>query len=161
MKKKLIDGYENYSIDTNGNVYNEISGNIKKFYHDSGGRCMIDLYKNNIRKKALIHRLVALAFLPNPLKKPQINHKNGDYTDNRLENLEWVTDSENKIHAHKNGLIIPYRIPVFQYSLDGVFIKKHISTLHAYKETKVDRKSISMNTLGKYKKAGGFIWKLN
>lgn len=160
MKKKL-DGYENYSVDTEGNVYNDLNGIIRKFYHDSGGRCMIDLYKNNIRKKALIHRLVAIAFIPNPLNKPQVNHINGDYTDNRVDNLEWATDSENKIHAFKNGLKIPFRIPVFQYSLENVFIDKHISIFHASKKTKVDRKSIKMNVMGKYKKAGGFIWKLN
>lgn len=55
-------------------------------------------------KKLSLHRMIATAFIPNPEHKPQINHKNGDKDDNRVENLEWVTQSENMKHAIATGL---------------------------------------------------------
>lgn len=61
---------------------------------------------NRKRKHKSIHRLVAEAFLENSAGLPDVNHKNGIKTDNRLENLEWVTKSENKLHAHRTGLAL-------------------------------------------------------
>lgn len=66
------------------------------------------LCKNGKAKTWRVHRLIAMAFLPNPSKLPQVNHKNGIKTDNRIENLEWSSASANMLHAyrvlgHKSG----------------------------------------------------------
>jgi hypothetical protein len=59
-----------------------------------------------IRDRVSVHRLVAISFIPNLNNKPFVNHKNGIKTDNRLENLEWCTESENSQHAYDTGLSI-------------------------------------------------------
>ncbi len=68
------------------------------------GYLRVMLYKDGKTKKHYTHVLVAKSFIPNPENKSDVNHINGIKTDNRVENLEWVTRSENIIHAFANGL---------------------------------------------------------
>lgn len=94
-----------YQVDREGNVYRKDTGRKLKpkltrdGYHELalsvGGKAM---YKR-------VHILVARTYIDNPECKPQVNHINGDKLDNTVENLEWVTESENQIHAFRHGLI--------------------------------------------------------
>ena len=77
---------------------------ILKTRINTHGYEMATLCKNYKIFNASVHRLIAIAFIPNPENKPIINHKNGNKIDNRVENLEWVTYSENNNHAYETGL---------------------------------------------------------
>lgn len=68
------------------------------------GYSVVSLNKNGKATSHLVHRLVAVAFIENIENKPQVNHKNGVKDDNNISNLEWVTASENSIHAYKKNL---------------------------------------------------------
>lgn len=74
------------------------------------GYVYVNLWKDNVRKGCTIHRLVAIAFIPNPDNKPQVNHIDGDRANNKVENLEWTTNSENQRHRldilHHKGVRI-------------------------------------------------------
>jgi hypothetical protein len=77
---------------------------VLKSVKQNGGYYAVDLVKNKKVKRYLVHRLIAIAFLENKDNKPQVNHINGLKLDNRLENLEWNTCSENQKHAIRIGL---------------------------------------------------------
>tara|TARA_R110001632_G_scaffold40067_2_gene100164 strand:+ start:119 stop:586 length:468 start_codon:yes stop_codon:yes gene_type:complete len=96
-----IENYENYKIFENGNVINTKSGRIKKSCITNDGYLRISLCKNGKCKHYLIHRLLGLAYIPNPENKECIDHINRDRLDNRLENLRWATRLEN---SHNTGL---------------------------------------------------------
>lgn len=99
-----IKDFPGYYITDSGNVYSRGSnGRIKKLHppKTTVGYYQVGLYRNKKRFFIGVHRLVAEMFVPNPKNKPCINHKNGIRCDNRAENLEWCSYSENMKHAYK------------------------------------------------------------
>ena len=85
-----------YYITEDGSVFSDISGKLKKLKcGDNRGYRQIMLYINKKRKSFKVHRLVAQAYIPNPLNLPQVNHINGVKDDNRVENLEWCDNQRN------------------------------------------------------------------
>lgn len=89
----------------NGVGYFESKERILVPGKDKDGYLQVGLYKNKKRKSFKIHRLVGQHFILNEENKPEINHKDGDKQNNNVNNLEWVTSSENSTHAYKAGLL--------------------------------------------------------
>lgn len=100
---KSIKGHPGYEVSNKGEVKSPTR--ILKPIYDGGGYPMVQLKRKNTK----IHRLVAMAFLRNPHDKCCVNHINGNKKDNRVDNLEWVTYSENAKHAFRTGLHVHYQ----------------------------------------------------
>lgn len=99
--------FDNYYIDTNGEVYSFKTKRWLKLSKDSKGYKVL---KRRNKPDIRVHRIVAQLYIPNIDNKNEINHKNGIKTDNRIENLEWTTHQENCKHAYKTGLHKPSEI---------------------------------------------------
>jgi hypothetical protein len=99
-----VNGIGNYEISNLGRFRNASSGLILKPQKLRLGYMQVNASHNYERQHYLLHRLIAIAFIENPQNKPFVNHINGVKHDNRIENLEWVTASENIQHSHKMGL---------------------------------------------------------
>lgn len=83
------------------------AGQLLKVNVTPKGYLRVQLVRDGAHQNFLVHRLVAQMFIPNPELKPEVNHKDGDKTNNRVANLEWVTSSENLLHAYEAGLKEP------------------------------------------------------
>ena len=146
-KWRDIPGYEGfYQVSDLGNVrsirFNKIR-NMKSW--DSHGYRAVELCMNNNRYTVGIHRLVALTFIPNPENKPEVNHKDRNKSNNNVENLEWVTQSENVAHAYRHG-VEPrptHQDQPFQKEiLDIIENKKYFSIREASRQTGHKRDTI-------------------
>lgn len=135
-KKIIIDKIiTNYSVSDDGRVKNDITQKELSQRTQQGYK-HVGLTINKKPKSCRVHRLVAIAFIPNPDDKPYVNHINGVRSDNRMENLEWVTPAENTQHAVSIGLMKPTRErEVVQYSLNGEKIKVYCSINEAARQT--------------------------
>lgn len=154
---KSIDGYENYYISENGEIFS--NGNKLKQY-ENNGHLFVYLYKDTKRKKFYVHRLVAEAFLPNPCKYPVVNHKDENPRNNNVLNLEWCSHKYNTNY----GTCIKRRANsckkrILQIDSNGNIVCAFKGVIEAANYLKIDASSISKVALGKRKTAGGFFWK--
>lgn len=101
---KLIEDYPNYEVSDMGRVRNMKTGKVLRPCKANTGYLMVNLYEDEKHKFASVHRLVATHFILNPGNKPCVNHIDGYKTNNCVNNLEWVTYSENNLHAYNNRL---------------------------------------------------------
>lgn len=107
---KSIEGF-NYEISSYGQVRNKKTGRIRKLGSTGQGYKTIPMwsFQEKKYKTLLVHRLVALAFLPNPDNLPVVCHLDNDPTNNHIDNLQWETQQHNTQQAYNDGLI-PYKV---------------------------------------------------
>lgn len=106
IRSKILCNLSRYLIYENGTVFDKKLNRFLPFQKNRDGYLKITLrLDSNKRKTFSVHRLVAIAFLENPLNKDTVNHKDGKKTNNHVSNLEWFTRSEQTQHAWDNSLI--------------------------------------------------------
>ena len=167
-KWKDVTGYEGeYKVSNYGNVKSLKRGNERLLtWHKSKltkrhpePMFHVELWKDNKRKTFKVHRLVAQEFIPNAEGKPQINHIDGDRNNNHVNNLEWVTGSENMNHAYKTGLTKPRN----QKPVKGINIltgKEVIfgSCYEASRKLGITEGAIRSALKGRTKTSAGYTW---
>ena len=178
---KDIKGYEGlYQVSNLGRIKSLKNDNIKYGHYkefiisqnnnNSFNYWRCGLCKNGVVKKYAIHRLVAEAFISNPYNLPQVNHIDGNKSNNTINNLEWVTCSENIQHSFKLGLHKPTMLnkkyeknpnskPIIQYDKNMNKIKIWNSITEASDYLKINKVGISYSCNQKRKTAGGYIWR--
>lgn len=128
---KQIENYPRYLINTEGIIYDSKYNNRKICtWIDNTGYLQCNLYDENGKVYKRVHRLVAETFIPNPYNLPQVNHIDGNKLNNNVNNLEWVTNSENVQHGYDNNLYHfngKNSYPVSLYDKEGNFITTYKS----------------------------------
>ena len=152
----------NYSVSNLGRVRNDRNNYILKPVYDDRGYCYAGVRQGS-RYRFFIHRLVAMAFIPNPENKETVNHINGIHDDNRVENLEWSTQHENNQHKYD---VLGFRMSSSGRKSLAEKRKKKImriedgkiydSITEAAEDIKISVSMISMQLHGNYSRAGGY-----
>lgn len=147
-----------------GRGYKTYESQFLKFQTDKDGYFRVGLSKNGKKKQFRVNRLVAMAFIDNPNNLPVVNHKDGDKQNNHVENLEWVTHSENDLHAFKTGLRKPSdggtKRAVLQLNKDTLEVINEFESLtEASNKTGISIQMISYSCNGKTKTGKGFVWR--
>lgn len=180
---KDIEGYEGlYQISNLGNVKSlarykknhnklqKVEERILKANISNRGYYYVMLNKNGKQEHKMIHILMAKAFIPNINNYPIVNHKDGNKLNINLDNLEWCTYSHNNKEAYRLGLKIGAvknklgydnwkSKPIYQYDLDGNFIREWACSREVKRQLGINASNIRACCNGQRNKAGGYMWK--
>ena len=155
---KTVVGFEGlYAVSDSGEIYSHITQKNLKPAKKRGGDYQVTLSKDGTLTYKTVHTVVAEAFLEKPEGKYQVNHKDGDKSNNRADNLEWCTCQENVIHCIY--ILGKHKVPIAQYSKDGELIKVWNSIVEAAKSTGTIPQNIWRNANNIRKSANGYVWR--
>lgn len=142
---KPIEEYEGYEVSSYGRVRSKRKI-LKPQLTEKG------YLRHTIQNKSnKVHRLVAQAFLPNPNNYPEVNHKDENKQNNRVDNLEWCSHSQNLLHSRGKTIL--------QYTKNNIIVKEWDNLASIEQNSKYNRSNICDVCKGKRKTAYGYIWK--
>lgn len=159
-EKFIYEGQEtDYSVSTEGEVRKDTTNYILSQSSQQDYK-FVGLIINGKQKRMRVHRMVALTFIDNPDNKPYVNHINGNRSDNNVENLEWVTPSENTQHAVRTGLFKnSHARAVIQYNLNGEQMATFESASEAARQTGGSQSKITMCCRRQRESANDYQWR--
>ena len=158
-------GYPNYTITDDGRVFSlnyhkEGYKKEMKQRNNKKGYKIVYLSSHSKDKSFFIHRLVSLAFIPNPDNLPQVNHKDENKSNNRVENLEWCSNYYNAHYRDKvERTAKSHWKPIQQFTKDGVFIREWDSIKEACETLQMSSGYIVDTLKGRHKQAYNYIWR--
>lgn len=156
-----VKGYEGrYKVSSLGRVYSHLTHRYLKNGHTVRGYCFVSLCLDGRPKNFLVHRLVATSFIPNPLNLPEVNHKDENRENNRVDNLEWCTPKYNCQYGTRN-----YRVGVkngkrvAMYDLDDNYLATFVSSRVAARAMNTTHANILRVCNGKMAQTTGYKWR--
>ena len=148
-----IKDYEGkYYVTPQGDVVNAKGKTLAPVINKKTGYKTVSLWRNNIGSSKTIHRLVALTYLTNPNNLPEVNHIDGNKLNNHVDNLEWVTRSENMIHAYAIGLAKPTKLldtSTYEPLLERFLLGESMTALATEHPASLTRVTINLRKLAK------------
>ena len=149
-----------YEVSNRGRVRSLRTGGIMRMRIGRDGYVRVSLTKDGKQTHKLLHRLLAIAFIPNPDNFAEVNHKNENKQDNSILNLEWCTHKYNSNFGTRlKRMAISNYEPVIQYTKDGEEIARYKSQKEAMEKTGIQSRHISCCCKGKRKTTGGYVWR--
>lgn len=143
-----------YQVSNVGNVKSIRNNKVLSQTNHRGGYKLVSISIDGKHKELTVHRLVALAFIPNPNGHRDVNHKDGNKANNSVENLEWVSHSDNIKHSYRSLKQRRHHKPIRCLETGVIYS----SCKEASDKTGINRGSINHAVRGMYKHAGGLRW---
>ena len=164
---KSIKGFDNYTIDKEGNIYSLLSKRYLKPWQDNKGYLIVELRDNDGKRKfKKVHRLVAETFIPNPNNLPEVNHKDENKQNPNVDNLEWCTSKYNSNYGTRKERLgksirnscVKKRKAIVQYDLDGNIIREY-DAIERVKDYGFHQPNVIAVLKGRRNHTGGYIFK--